>query len=329
MLGYILRRLGVAVVLLFLLSVITFAVYLKVPANPAGFLVDVQHSSPQQIAEAQHRLGTDRPAVVQYVKYMQRALHGDFGISWATISFAFGGEPTGVPVGRMVWRAALVTGSLVARRLRPAPARRDPARDVRRDAPALVLRPADARHRGRRDLDAPARRRPPPAALRRQPLEARCPRPATAPSRSRRRPRSSRCAVRADRHAAPVRRRRAVGAGTWSCRGSRSRSSSSRSTCGSCAHGCSRCSTSRTSARRAPRARRSSRVIRSHALRNAIAPVVTMVGDGHRDGDRDRHVHRDGLRPAGARPHDDPRARRLRGLRPARDPRASRSSRRP
>ena len=113
MLGYILRRLGVTIVLLFLLSVLTFAVYLKVPANPAGFLVDVQHSSPQQIADAEHRLGTDRPAVVQYVKYMQRALHGDFGISWATISFAFGGEPTGVPVGRMVWRAALVTGSLV------------------------------------------------------------------------------------------------------------------------------------------------------------------------------------------------------------------------
>src|SRR3954470_7482634 len=118
MLGYVLRRLAVTVVLLFLLSVLTFAVYLKVPENPAGFLVDVQHSSPQQIAEAEHRLGTDRPAVARYVKYMERALQGDFGISWATISFTFGGEPTGVPVGRMVWRAALVTGSPPPRRLR-------------------------------------------------------------------------------------------------------------------------------------------------------------------------------------------------------------------
>src|SRR3954447_19064124 len=113
MFGYVLRRLAVTVVLLFVLSVLTFAVYLKVPANPAGFLVDVQHSSPAQIAQAEHRLGTDQPAVVQYGKYVWRALYGDFGISWATISFVFGGQPTGVPVGQMVLHAALVTGSPV------------------------------------------------------------------------------------------------------------------------------------------------------------------------------------------------------------------------
>ena len=112
MIGYTLRRLGVAVVLLWILSVITFAIYLKVPADPAGFLVDMQHASPQQIAKAHHLLGTDRPAIVQYGKYVDRLLHGDFGTSWATISF-FGGSTSGSPVGPMVWRAALVTGSLL------------------------------------------------------------------------------------------------------------------------------------------------------------------------------------------------------------------------
>jgi len=110
--GYTARRLGVAVVLLWILSVITFAIYLKVPADPAGFLVDMQHASPRQISNAHHLLGTDRPAIVQYAKYMDRLLHGDFGTSWATISF-FGGSTTGSPVGPMVWRAALVTGSLL------------------------------------------------------------------------------------------------------------------------------------------------------------------------------------------------------------------------
>ena len=94
MVGYVARRLGVAVILLWILSVITFAIYLKVPADPAGFLVDMQHASPQQIANAHHLLGTDRPAIVQYGKYMGRLLHGDFGTSWATISF-FGGSTTG------------------------------------------------------------------------------------------------------------------------------------------------------------------------------------------------------------------------------------------
>jgi peptide/nickel transport system permease protein len=113
--GFILRRTAVAVILLWILSVITFAIYLKVPSDPAGFLLDIQHATPAAIAKAHHQLGTDRPAVVQYWKFLTRAVHGDFGISWATSSFAFGagGLASGKPVGSMVWSAALVTGSLV------------------------------------------------------------------------------------------------------------------------------------------------------------------------------------------------------------------------
>ncbi len=112
MVGYVLRRLAIAVVLLWILSVITFVIYLKVPADPAGFLVDVQHASPAQIEQAHHILGTDRPAIVQYEKYMVRLLHGDLGVSWPTVVF-FNGRVEGAPVGTIVWRAALVTGSLV------------------------------------------------------------------------------------------------------------------------------------------------------------------------------------------------------------------------
>ncbi|MBA3842480.1 MAG: ABC transporter permease [Actinobacteria bacterium] len=112
MTAYVLRRLAVAVVLVWILSVVTFAIYLKVPADPAGFLVDIQHATPAAIAKAHHQLGTDRPAVVQYGHYVWRALHGDLGISWATIGFAPNGTPSGAPVGHMVWSALLVTGSL-------------------------------------------------------------------------------------------------------------------------------------------------------------------------------------------------------------------------
>jgi peptide/nickel transport system permease protein len=112
LIGFVLRRLAVAAVLLWLLSVITFVIFLKIPANPAGFLVDVQHSSPAQIAHARHLLGVDRPAIVQYTKYMSRLVHGDFGLSWTTVGI-FGGQLTGTPVGPTVWRAFLVTASLV------------------------------------------------------------------------------------------------------------------------------------------------------------------------------------------------------------------------
>jgi peptide/nickel transport system permease protein len=41
-----------------------------------------------------------------------RLLHGDLGVSWPTVVF-FNGRVEGAPVGPMVWHAALVTGSLV------------------------------------------------------------------------------------------------------------------------------------------------------------------------------------------------------------------------
>jgi peptide/nickel transport system permease protein len=112
MLGYIVRRLAVAAVLLWLLTVITFVIYLQVPADPAGFLLDLQHSSPAQIAHAHHLLGTDRPAIVQYEKFVWRAVQGNFGVSWSSLSF-FNGQLVGQPVGRTVYKATLVTGSLV------------------------------------------------------------------------------------------------------------------------------------------------------------------------------------------------------------------------
>ncbi len=139
-----------------------------------------------------------------------RLLHGDFGTSWATISF-FGGSTDGSPVGPMVWRAALVTASLLIGGLRADPARRGSARRLRRDAPALVRRPVVGRARHRGDLDASARRRVAVAAVRRQPVEtAPCfrllhGREAVGTCRSGGRP------FRTDGGAAPVRRRRPVG----------------------------------------------------------------------------------------------------------------------
>jgi peptide/nickel transport system permease protein len=110
---FVLRRLGVAVVLVWIVSVITFVLYVKVPEDPASFLLDIQKATPGQIAEARHALGVDQPLTTQYGKYVWRALHGDLGVSWATVNFSTG-ETTGHPVGPMVWDAAKVTGALVA-----------------------------------------------------------------------------------------------------------------------------------------------------------------------------------------------------------------------
>jgi peptide/nickel transport system permease protein len=109
---YFLRRLLVSVVLLWLLSVITFAIYFTIPQEPAAFLVDPQHSTPAMIAKARHQLGADRPVTTQYAKFVWRALRGDFGVAYEGIGFSANGELAGTHVGAEVIRAAAVTGWL-------------------------------------------------------------------------------------------------------------------------------------------------------------------------------------------------------------------------
>jgi peptide/nickel transport system permease protein len=111
--AYILRRAAVAVGLLFVLSIVTFLMYSKIPSNPAAFVLDLRRATPAQIRRADHWLGVDRPLWVQYLKYVERSAHGDFGLSWSTISFSYNGQASGVHVGRRVWNASKVTASLV------------------------------------------------------------------------------------------------------------------------------------------------------------------------------------------------------------------------
>jgi peptide/nickel transport system permease protein len=109
---YLVRRLAVSVVLLWLLSVIAFGIYFAIPQEPANFLVDVQHATPAQIRHARHVLGVDKPVTTQYAKFVWRALHGDFGLAFEGASFSSATTFTGTHVGAEVIRAAAVTGWL-------------------------------------------------------------------------------------------------------------------------------------------------------------------------------------------------------------------------
>jgi peptide/nickel transport system permease protein len=112
---YFLRRVLVAVFLVWVLSLITFALYFTIPDEPADFLVDTQHATRAQIADARHKLGVDRPVYVQYGKFVSRLLHGDLGHAWSGISFdPLTGKEGGTPVRDEVLDSAAVTGSLAA-----------------------------------------------------------------------------------------------------------------------------------------------------------------------------------------------------------------------
>jgi peptide/nickel transport system permease protein len=110
---YVLRRLLSAIVLLLLLTLITFLAFSKIPSQPASFLIDIRYATPADIEHANHILGTDKPIYVQYGRFVWRLLHGDLG---RTFRQSRGGftvpSSTGTPVAGEVLRAGAVTGAI-------------------------------------------------------------------------------------------------------------------------------------------------------------------------------------------------------------------------
>jgi peptide/nickel transport system permease protein len=76
---YLLRRLLQAVVVLWLLTVIVFAIA-HLSGNPVDLLLP-EGAPPAQRTALIHDLGLDRPLPVQYAKFLGHALEGDFGES--------------------------------------------------------------------------------------------------------------------------------------------------------------------------------------------------------------------------------------------------------
>ncbi|MCL4394672.1 MAG: ABC transporter permease [Chloroflexi bacterium] len=74
------RRLLWLPVLLFVISVITFALGLYGPGDPVQVMLGM-HATPATIERLRHEYGFDQPFYVQYVNYIANALHGNFGYS--------------------------------------------------------------------------------------------------------------------------------------------------------------------------------------------------------------------------------------------------------
>src|SRR5438132_12096587 len=73
---YIVRRLLQAVVVLWGVSLIVFFLLRLAPSDPITLLL-AETATPEQIAEARHELGFDRPVYVHYLLFMERSVQGD------------------------------------------------------------------------------------------------------------------------------------------------------------------------------------------------------------------------------------------------------------
>jgi len=77
---YILKRLGLALITLWLLSLIVFFATQVLPGDPGRAILG-NLASPSAVAALDHKLGVDRPLLEQYWTWLTGLLHGNFGTS--------------------------------------------------------------------------------------------------------------------------------------------------------------------------------------------------------------------------------------------------------
>jgi len=82
MLRYCLKRLAIGIGMLIALSMLVFVLLRLTPGDPIDAYIDPSTPlSPAAMADLRDRLGLDRPLPVQYIGWLQQALHGNFGYS--------------------------------------------------------------------------------------------------------------------------------------------------------------------------------------------------------------------------------------------------------
>jgi peptide/nickel transport system permease protein len=84
MLNYIIRRLVMVVVVLFIVSILVFVAMRMLPGDPIRMLVtqsEQQEFTEQQIEQLRHEFGLDRPLMVQYFSWVGGIFRGDLGQS--------------------------------------------------------------------------------------------------------------------------------------------------------------------------------------------------------------------------------------------------------
>ncbi len=80
MLAYTIRRLGFALITLWLATILVFGAMLLIPGNPAQAILGIE-ATPEDVAALEARLGLDRPPLERYLDWLGGVLRGDLGQS--------------------------------------------------------------------------------------------------------------------------------------------------------------------------------------------------------------------------------------------------------
>jgi peptide/nickel transport system permease protein len=95
---YVARRIGEALLTLFLASLLVFGMVAALPGDPA-FVILGDNATPDQVQALRAYLGLDKPILAQYAGWMTHVLRGNFGYSLIN----------GIPVASIIARALPLT----------------------------------------------------------------------------------------------------------------------------------------------------------------------------------------------------------------------------
>jgi peptide/nickel transport system permease protein len=85
--GFLLRKVGAALIVLLLASVLVFLGVRALPGDPA-LALGGEERDPAVLAEIRHEYGLDRPVPVQYVSWLGHVVRGDLGTDQRKLSVA-------------------------------------------------------------------------------------------------------------------------------------------------------------------------------------------------------------------------------------------------
>jgi len=92
---YVAQRLVLLIPVLLVISVLVFSLMHLIPGDPAQVILGFENTDPEQLAAVRRDLGLDRPVYVQYGRWLGRIVGGEFGTS----------VRTGRPIGALLREA--------------------------------------------------------------------------------------------------------------------------------------------------------------------------------------------------------------------------------
>jgi len=98
---FMVRRILLGLLVLWVITTLVFVMFFVAPHNVARLLAGRQ-ATPQTVALVKHRLGLDQPVLTQYGTYLRNLIHGNLGYSYYNST----------AVRTLIWQRVPVTASL-------------------------------------------------------------------------------------------------------------------------------------------------------------------------------------------------------------------------